>query len=123
MWTTPRRNSPSRIPLAEITSHLDALVRFLAHSPAGAGCRALLAAAQRDPAVRRLLATKDVLGAGASAGLRRIDPTRPGRVGDHAINPLIGPAFFWIVSGRDPAQLATHEPARGFLRDLGSEEP
>ncbi|MFJ7238705.1 hypothetical protein ACIQWB_16425 [Streptomyces olivaceus] len=78
-------------------------MRFLAHSPAGAGYRALLAAAQHDPAVRQLIATKDVLSVSASAVLNRVDPARP--AGDQAIGRLIGPAFFWIMSGRDPAQL------------------
>ncbi|WP_033343014.1 TetR/AcrR family transcriptional regulator [Catenuloplanes japonicus] len=105
--------APSRTPLAEITSYLDALVRFLTRSPAGAGYRALLAAAQHDPAVRELIATRDVLGASASAVLDRIDPDRP--ADDHAADRLIGPAFFWIMSGRDPARLDTHELARSFL--------
>ncbi|WP_111604775.1 TetR/AcrR family transcriptional regulator [Streptomyces sp. Amel2xB2] len=112
--------APSPTPLAEITSYLDALVRFLAHSPAGAGYRALIAAAQHDPAVKRLIATKDVLGASASAVLNRVDPARP--ADDQAIDRLIGPAFFWIMSGRDPAQLDTHELARSFLRGLAPEE-
>ncbi|WP_306215706.1 TetR/AcrR family transcriptional regulator [Actinoplanes sp. RD1] len=112
--------APSRTPLAEITSYLDALVRFLAHSPAGAGYRALLAAAQHDPAVKQLIATKDVLSASASVVLDRIAPARP--AGDQAVDRLIGPTFFWIMSGRDPAQLDTHELARRFLQDLGSDQ-
>ncbi|WP_367124740.1 TetR/AcrR family transcriptional regulator [Streptomyces phytohabitans] len=112
--------APSRTPLAEITTYLDALVGFLAHSAAGAGYRALIAAAQHDPAVKELIATKDVLGASASAVLRRVDPDRP--ADDQAIDRLIGPAFFWIMSGRDPARLDTHELARSFLRGLEPEE-
>lgn len=112
--------APSPTRLAEVTSYLDALMRFLAYSPAGAGYRALLAAAQHDPAVKQLIATKDVLGDSARAVLHRIDPGRP--AGDHAIDRLIGPTFFWIMSGRDPAQLDIHELARSFLHGFGSEE-
>ncbi|QHY97039.1 hypothetical protein SSPS47_18195 [Streptomyces sp. S4.7] len=75
---------------------------------------------RNDPAVKQLIATKDVLSAGACAVLNRIDPARP--AGDQAIGRLFGPAFFWGMSGRDPAQLDTHELARSFLRGLGSEE-
>ncbi|MEW2450957.1 TetR/AcrR family transcriptional regulator [Streptomyces parvulus] len=112
--------APARTRLAEVTSYLDALMCFLAYSPAGAGYRALLAAAQHDPAVKRLIATKDVLRDSARTVLRRIDPHRP--VGDHAIDLLVGPTFFWIMSGRDPAQLDIHELARSFFHGFGSEE-
>ncbi|MEU3259182.1 TetR/AcrR family transcriptional regulator [Streptomyces albidoflavus] len=112
--------APARTRLAEVTSYLDALMRFLAYSPAGAGYLALLAAAQHDPAVKRLIATKDVLRDSARAVLHRIDPHRP--ADDHAIDLLIGPTFFWIMSGRDPAQLDIHEMARSFFHGCGSEE-
>ena len=112
--------APSPTPLAEITSYLNMLVRFLAHSTAGASYRALLAAAQHDPAVKQLIATKDVLSASACAVLNRIDPARPAN--DQVVGRLIGPVLFWIMSGRDPAQLDTHELARSFLRGLESEE-
>ncbi len=112
--------APARTRLAEVTSYLDALMSFLAYSPAGAGYRALLAAAQHDPAVKRLIATKDVLRDSARAVLHRVDPHRP--TDDHAIDLLIGPTFFWIMSGRDPAQLDIHELARSFFHGFGSEE-
>lgn len=105
--------APAPTPLAEITSYLDALVRFLTHSPAGAGYRALLAAAQHDPAVRRLIATKDILTTSATTVLNRTDPSRP--PDPQAAARLIGPPFFWIMTGRDPADLNTHHLAHSFL--------
>jgi hypothetical protein len=56
-----------------------------------------------------------VLGASARTVLRRAAPelTDP----DHAAACLIGPIFFWIMTGRDPALLDTRALARDFLRD------
>ncbi|AGL16601.1 TetR/AcrR family transcriptional regulator [Actinoplanes sp. N902-109] len=103
---------PAATPLAEITAYLDALVRFLAHSPAGAAYRTLLGAAEHDPAVRELVSANDVVGASARAVLDRIGP---GPASERAAAQLVGPAFFWIMSGRDPAGLDTHDLARGFV--------
>ncbi|MEU6480349.1 TetR/AcrR family transcriptional regulator [Streptomyces sp. NPDC047017] len=112
---------PTGEPVDDLTAYVAALVDFLARSPAGAAYRALLGEAQHDPAVADLLATKDVLGdsartviegvlgAGAGAG--------PVPVGE-ATALLIGPAFFWVLSGRDPARLAPRELAETFLREL-----
>ncbi|GGL30232.1 TetR family transcriptional regulator [Streptomyces anthocyanicus] len=112
---------PAGTRLDEVTSYLDALMRFLAYSPAGASYRALLAAAQHDPAVKQLIATKDVLRDSARAVLHRIEPHRP--ADDYAIDLLIGPTFFWIMSGREPAQLDINKLARSFFHGFGSEEP
>src|SRR6185312_10972850 len=87
---------------AEITAYLDALVRFLTRSPAGAAYRTLLAAAEHDPAVKALVASRDVLGDSARAVLGRV--TTPS---EQAVARLVGPPFFWVMSGRDPAALDT----------------
>lgn len=107
--------------LADLTAYLDALVRFLAHSPAGAAYRALLGEAQHDPTVAALIATRDVVGDSAlpvveQAVGQAVPLERPSAL-------LIGPAFFWIVSGRDPGQLATHDLAVTFLRELRTRQP
>jgi AcrR family transcriptional regulator len=52
-------------PLADLTTYLDALVHFLADSSAGAAYRAVIAAAQHDPKVTKLIAGQDVLDASA----------------------------------------------------------
>jgi AcrR family transcriptional regulator len=94
-------------------------VRFLAHSPAGASYRALLGEAQHDSAVAELLATKDVLGDSARVVIERaVLPGRPSIPVDQATALLIGPTFFWIVSGRNPAKLHPRELAQRFLDDL-----
>src|SRR5689334_20294086 len=49
----------------DLVAYLEALARFLAHSPAGAAYRALIGEAQHDPAVAGLLANKDILGESA----------------------------------------------------------
>ncbi|GIE76518.1 putative transcriptional regulator, TetR family protein [Actinoplanes philippinensis] len=107
--------APADTPTAEITNYLDALVAFLTRSPAGAAYRALLAAAQHDTAVHQLITSRDVLGASARTVLTRITPGVTGL--DHATARLIGPTFFWIMTGRDPAQLDTRALAHDFLRD------
>ena len=63
---------PAGTPLADLTTYLDALVTFLAQSPPGAAYRALVAAAQHDPAVAELIASKDVLGDSARTVLTRV---------------------------------------------------
>ncbi|MFI5905909.1 TetR/AcrR family transcriptional regulator [Dactylosporangium sp. NPDC051541] len=105
---------PAPTPLAEVTAYLDALVRFLTHSPAGVAYRTLLAAAQHDPAVKTLIASNDVLVTSAETVLRRTAPAETPL--DQPAARLIGPVFFWIMSGRNPAQLDTRDLAREFLR-------
>ncbi|MFB9451364.1 TetR/AcrR family transcriptional regulator [Dactylosporangium vinaceum] len=95
---------------AEIIAYLDALVRFLTVSAAGAAYRTLLAAAQHDPAVKALIASKDVLGDSARTVLDRVG-AGPGRT----VARLVGPPFFWIMTGRDPAELDTAALAAEFL--------
>src|SRR6185312_3621988 len=97
---------------AEITAYLDALVRFLTRSPAGTAYRTLLAAAQHDPAVKALIASRDVLGDSARTVLGRVAVAS-----DEAVARLVGPPFFWIMTGRDPAELDTAALARDLLRD------
>lgn len=103
-------------PLDDLTAYLEALARFLAHSPAGAAYRALLGEAQHDAAVAGLLASKDVLGDSARTVLEQaVDLPIPA---DRATALLIGPTFFWILSGRDPALLDPRDLAETFLRNL-----
>jgi AcrR family transcriptional regulator len=110
---------PAGTTLADLTAYLKALVRFLAHSPAGASYRALLGEAQHDSAVAELLARKDVLGDSARVVIERaVLPGRPSVPVDQATALLIGPTFFWIVSGRNPAKLHPRELAQRFLDDL-----
>ncbi|WP_329138567.1 TetR/AcrR family transcriptional regulator [Streptomyces sp. NBC_01476] len=110
---------PGGTPLAEITSYLDALVRFLVHSPAGAAYRALLGEAQHDTDVARLLASKDVLGDSAKAVVERAIGTDTLPVPlDQATALLVAPTFFWILSGRDPGLLDVSQLARRFLTDM-----
>lgn len=107
---------PADTPMDDLTAYLDALVHFLAHSPAGASYRALLGEAQHDKAVAELLASKDVLGDSARVVIERaVGPKIPV---DQATAQLIGPTFFWILSGRDPANLVPRELARTFMDEL-----
>ncbi|WP_035856026.1 TetR/AcrR family transcriptional regulator [Cryptosporangium arvum] len=104
---------PADAALGVVTAYLDAFVRFLAHSPAGIAHRTLLGAAQHDPAVKALVDADDALVASARTVVER---ARPGRsVSDQEAAQLIGPPLFWIMTGRDPADLDTGELARGFL--------
>lgn len=112
------RVPPTGVPLDDLTAYLEALTRFLEHSPAGAAYRALLAAGQQDPAVADLIASKDVLGDSARVVLERVARQEPLPVPlEQATALLVGPAFFWILSGRDPARLNARELAEAVLRD------
>lgn len=111
--------APAATPLEDLTSYLDALVQFLASSPAGAAYRALLGEAQHDPAVAALIATRDVLGESAKVVIDRITgPDHPARPRDLETSLLIGPVFFWILSGRPPEHLVTRDLAETYLREL-----
>ncbi|MFE0020299.1 TetR/AcrR family transcriptional regulator [Amycolatopsis sp. NPDC059021] len=104
--------------LDDLTSYVEALVRFLTQSPAGAAYRALLGEAQHDSAVADLLASKDILGDSARAVVERVVRDTAAIPVDLATALLIGPTFFWIASGRDPARLVARELAETFLREL-----
>lgn len=110
---------PADTPLAGLAAYLEALVRFLAHSPAGAAYRALLGEAQHDDAVAKLLSANDPLGDRAAVAIERAfgKDALPIPL-DQATALLIGPAFFWILSGRDPALLVPGQLAEDFIRDL-----
>jgi AcrR family transcriptional regulator len=106
-------------PLAEITSYLEALVRFLVRAPAGAAYRALLGEAQHDADVARLLASKDILGDSAKTVIERaIGADALAVPPDQASALLVGPAFFWVLSGRDPGQFDIARLAVGFLANM-----
>ena len=110
---------PAGTPQQDLTAYLDALVGFLAQSPPGAAYRALVAAAQHDRAVAELISTTDVLGDSARTVLARVAAAGV-ELGplDRATALLIGPVFFWILSGRDPEELSAPQLAEDFLRGL-----
>jgi AcrR family transcriptional regulator len=104
-------------PTDDLAAYLDALIAFLASSDAGTAYRALIGEAQHDKAVRKLLAGNDVLGESAALVIGRAIPETELRVPmAQATALLVGPAFFWILSGRDPQGLDAHELVRAFLR-------
>ncbi|GAA4543673.1 TetR/AcrR family transcriptional regulator [Amycolatopsis samaneae] len=115
---------PTGEALDDLVAYLEALVHFLTRSPAGAAYRALLGEAQHDVAVAELLASKDILGDSARTVIERVvREDTPSIPVDLATALLIGPAFFWITSGRDPARLVARELAETFLRELRIREP
>lgn len=104
-------------PAADLGAYLDALIVFLTVSTAGAAYRALLGEAQHDKAVGELLRTNDPLGESAATVIARSFP------GDALELPmsqatalLVGPVFFWILSGRDPQALDSRALAADFVR-------
>ncbi|MFE6074261.1 TetR/AcrR family transcriptional regulator [Paenibacillus sp. NPDC057886] len=111
--------SPTGAPLDDLAAYLEALVRFLAHSPAGAAYRALLGEAQHDSAVAKLLSTKDPLGDSARVVIKRAlgKDMLPIPL-DQATALLIGPSFFWILSGRDSTKLLPRQLAEDFIHNL-----
>ncbi|EPZ49078.1 hypothetical protein N007_04350 [Alicyclobacillus acidoterrestris ATCC 49025] len=111
--------SPAADPLDDLTAYLEALIRFLAHSPAGAAYRALVGEAQHDAAVAKLLSSKDLLGDSARVVIERAigEGNLPIPL-DQATALLIGPTFFWILSGRNADHLVPRELAKDFIHDL-----
>jgi len=107
---------PADTPLAEVTSYLEALMRFLVHSPAGAAYRALVGEAQHDIDVARLLESRDVLGNSAKAVIERAVGAEvlPFSL-DEASALLVGPTFYWVLAGRKPADLDLPLTAERFL--------
>ncbi|MFJ4674377.1 MULTISPECIES: TetR/AcrR family transcriptional regulator [unclassified Kitasatospora] len=108
---------PHEDPAADLAAYLGALVAFLTTSDAGAAYRALVGEAQHDTAVRDLLRGTDPIGASAAAVIDRALP------GDALAVPmpqatalLVGPVFFWILSGREPDALDAGALAADFLR-------
>lgn len=102
---------------AQISGFLDRLIQFLTNSPAGSAYRALLGEAQHDKSVAALIASRDVLGDSAATVILRTVGSPEVPIGE-ATARLIGPTFYWILSGRDPQQLDTSVLADRFLADL-----
>ncbi|PRY39704.1 TetR/AcrR family transcriptional regulator [Umezawaea tangerina] len=110
---------PTGSSLDDLVGYLDSLKHFLEGSAAGAAYRALIAAAQQDRAVAALLASKDVLGDSARVVVERVAehealPSPP----EHVTALLVGPMFFWVMSGRDTVHLDTGELAATVLSEL-----
>jgi AcrR family transcriptional regulator len=108
---------PHDDPADDLAAYLAALIVFLADSHAGAAYRALLGEAQHDQAVSALLRTSDPLGESAAAVIGRAVPAGALAVPmPKATAWLVGPVFFWVLSGRKPAELDPRQQARDFLR-------
>jgi hypothetical protein len=75
--------------------------------------------AQHDEQVAALLAAKDVLGESARVVIERaLGEDGLSMPADEASALLVGPVFFWILSGRDPQALDPRRLARRFLADV-----
>jgi AcrR family transcriptional regulator len=99
--------------------YLHALTTFLTVSPTGIAYRALLAAAQHDSAVARLVAERDPVMESAQVLLSDLAATRPLVVAaDEAAARLVGPTVFWVLTGRDVARLDVGHLAEAALREL-----
>ncbi len=115
---------PHDDPADDVTAYLDALISFLTASDAGTAYRALVGEAQHDKAVRELLSNNDVLGESAAAVIGRAFPGADLRIPmPRATALLVGPIFFWIVSGRNPDALDHGELLGDFLRVATTVQP
>lgn len=101
----------------DLVAYLDALIGFLITSDAGAAYRALVGEAQHDEAVARLLRGSDPIGESASIVIARALPSDALTVPmARATTLLVGPAFFWILSGRPPRGLDPRVLVADFLQ-------
>ena len=106
-------------PESMVAGYLELLARFLTRSPAGLAYRALLGEAQHDPEVAALLRSTDILGSSARCAVERALPRLAGSPAlESVVARLIGPTFFWVMTGRDPDGLTPRELARSFLREV-----
>lgn len=107
--------------LDEIASYLEALARFLAHSPAGAAYRALIGEAQHDPEVAALIATRDVVAESAKDLIRRLlGIDRLSMSLDAACSRLVGPTYFRLMTGQSPDTLDLRAEARRVLSEVAA---
>lgn len=107
--------------VAQLTAYLDALGVFLTTSHAGAAFRALVGEAQHDPAVASLIARNDILGDSAREAIARAVGRAPdGEAARAAVAGLVGPLFFWALTGHDAAELDHGVIARSCLERLRS---
>lgn len=100
----------------DLAAYLEALIAFLTTSDAGVAYRALVGEAQHDIAVRDLLSGSDPIGESAAVVIARALPGDLLRVPmPQATALLVGPVFFWILSGRTPDDLDPRRLASEFL--------
>lgn len=105
----------------DVAAYLEALIVFLTSSDAGAAYRALVGEAQHDTAVRELLNGNDPIGSSAAVVVARAVPVDSLCVPmPRATALLVGPVFFWILSGRPAHELDPRRMAREFLRAVTS---
>lgn len=112
------RTEPQENAADDIAAYLEAVVRFLTRSPAGAAYRALLGEAQHDPAVAALLESADVLGDSAVPVIRRA--IARGALAEDADVPdavatLLGPIFYRVLTRSGSAEHLPRHLARAFL--------
>lgn len=111
--SVPARDEPGD----DLAGYLGALITFLTASDAGAAYRALVGEAQHDAAVRDLLSDSDPIGESAAAVIARALPDGVLRIPmPQATALLVGPIFFWVLSGREPDDLNPRYLAEEFLR-------
>jgi len=115
---------PRDTPRDDLAGYLDALIAFLTASDAGAAYRALIGEAQHDAAVRDLLQGSDPIGDSAAVVIGRALPDEELRIPMPAATAaLVGPIFFWVLSGRLPEDLDPQRLAEDFLRIASSAPP
>jgi AcrR family transcriptional regulator len=106
----------------DLAAYLEALIAFLTRSDAGVAYRALVGEAQHDSAVRELLSGSDPIGESAAVVIARASPVDALRIPmPEATALLVGPVFFWILSGRVAKDLEPQRLADEFLRSATSE--
>jgi AcrR family transcriptional regulator len=107
----PETHDPER----DVAAYLDALVAFLSESPAGLSYRVLFGEAQHDAELRAMLRDRDVVVESAVAVIARaIPPSDIPPSLRQAASQLVGPPFFWILSGQNPDQLDRPAILKGF---------
>ncbi|MBQ1442325.1 TetR/AcrR family transcriptional regulator [Arthrobacter russicus] len=97
------------------------LVRFLTESAAGAAYRALVGEAQHDQVVAELISSNDVLRSSARKALLASGYSDGSGVPlEQACGLLVGPVFFWAMSGR-LGRVDIEGSVAAFRRAVGSE--
>lgn len=103
-------------PIGDLTAYLNALIQFLTASDAGSAYRALMGEAQHDQAVAELLRGHDLLGESAATVIARAVPRMMLTIPmSQATAQLVGPVFYWVLSGHDPRSINVSTALTQFL--------
>ena len=108
-------------PLDDLIAYVQTLAQFLVHAPAGFVYRTLLGEAQHDKAIAALLTSRNIFQDSAWKVLSQAAKLSKNADRDWLVAQLVGPTFFWILSGQVPERFNAERHAETVLRVLATQ--